>query len=67
MKRFLLLGLALVVALPSSAKDHPDGVSVPMNAAVTELVHRIEQGQLQPAPARLDELSLSWMAARHAR
>jgi len=35
------------------------GVPVPMNAAVTELVHRIEQGQLQPAPARLDELSLS--------
>ena len=34
------------------------GVPVPMNAAVTELVHRIEQGQLQPAPARLDELSL---------
>src|SRR5882724_11755964 len=35
------------------------GVPVPMNAAMTELVHRIEQGQLQPAPARLDELSLS--------
>ncbi len=34
------------------------GVPVPMNAAVTEIVHRIEQGQLQPAPARLDELSL---------
>jgi hypothetical protein len=27
-----------------------------MNAAVTELVHRIEQGQLQPDPARLDDL-----------
>lgn len=32
------------------------GVPVSMNAAVTELVHLIEQGQLQPDPARLDDL-----------
>ena len=32
------------------------GVPTPLNAAMTELVHRIEQGRLQPDPARLDEL-----------
>jgi 2-dehydropantoate 2-reductase len=32
------------------------GVPVPMNAALTELVHRIERGQLQPDPARLGDL-----------
>ena len=32
------------------------GVPVPMNAAMTELVHRIEQGQVKPDPARLDDL-----------
>jgi hypothetical protein len=41
------------------------GVPVPMNAAVTELVHRIEQGQLQQPPrawtssASADVLDLS--------
>jgi len=32
------------------------GVPVPMNAAMTELVHRIEQGEVKPDPARLDDL-----------
>jgi hypothetical protein len=32
------------------------GVPVPMNAAATALVHGIEEGQLQPDPARLVEL-----------
>ena len=32
------------------------GVPVPMNAAMTELVHRIEQGEVRPDPARLDDL-----------
>jgi 2-dehydropantoate 2-reductase len=35
------------------------GVPVPMNAATTEIVHRIERGQLKPDPARLDEVLLS--------
>lgn len=32
------------------------GLPIAMNAAVTEIVHRIEQGQMQPDPARLDDL-----------
>ncbi|MFN2547797.1 MAG: ketopantoate reductase family protein [Myxococcales bacterium] len=32
------------------------GVPVSTNAAVTEMVHRIERGELQPDPRRLDEL-----------
>ncbi|TMA32166.1 MAG: 2-dehydropantoate 2-reductase [Deltaproteobacteria bacterium] len=32
------------------------GVPVPMNAAMTELVHRIEHGEVRPDPARLDDL-----------
>jgi len=32
------------------------GVPVAMNAAITEMVHRIEQRQTKPDPARLDDL-----------
>jgi len=32
------------------------GISIAMNAAMTDMVHRIEQGQIQPHPARLDDL-----------
>ena len=32
------------------------GVPVPMNTAITDLVHRIEQGKSEPDPARLEEL-----------
>ncbi len=32
------------------------GVPTAMNTAITELVHRIEQGQTQPHPARLEDL-----------
>jgi len=32
------------------------GVPVPMNAAITAMAHRIEQGQLRPHPDRLDDL-----------
>jgi 2-dehydropantoate 2-reductase len=32
------------------------GVATPMNAAITKMVHLIEQGRTQPDPARLDEL-----------
>ena len=32
------------------------GTEVTMNASITDLVHRIEQGQSQPDPARLDDL-----------
>src|SRR5712692_10268867 len=32
------------------------GIPIAMNLAVTEIAHRIEQGQLQPGPARLDDL-----------
>jgi 2-dehydropantoate 2-reductase len=32
------------------------GLPVAMNLAATEIVHRIEQGQLQPDPARIDDL-----------
>jgi 2-dehydropantoate 2-reductase len=32
------------------------GIPVPMNAAITDLVHQIERGETQPDAARLDEL-----------
>jgi 2-dehydropantoate 2-reductase len=32
------------------------GVPVAMNAAITGMVHRIEQGLTRPDPARLDDL-----------
>jgi 2-dehydropantoate 2-reductase len=32
------------------------GISIAMNAAMTDMVHRIEQGQIQPHSARLDDL-----------
>jgi 2-dehydropantoate 2-reductase len=32
------------------------GVATPINAAITDMVHLIEQGKTQPDPARLDEL-----------
>jgi 2-dehydropantoate 2-reductase len=32
------------------------GVPVAVNAAITDMAHRIEQGQVQPHPHRLDEL-----------
>jgi 2-dehydropantoate 2-reductase len=33
------------------------GMLVPMNAAITELVHQIERGVLQPARERMNELA----------
>jgi len=36
---------------------HASGMPVPMNAAITELVHQIERGVIQPAPARMNELA----------
>jgi 2-dehydropantoate 2-reductase len=35
------------------------GIPVPMNAAVTDMAHLIEQGRIQPHPARLGDLLLS--------
>jgi 2-dehydropantoate 2-reductase len=32
------------------------GIPVPMNEAITDLVHQIERGEIQPDAARLDEL-----------
>jgi hypothetical protein len=32
------------------------GIPIALNAAMTDMVHLIEQGQIQPDPARLDEL-----------
>jgi len=32
------------------------GVRTAMNAAITEMVHRIERGEIQPDPARLEDL-----------
>jgi 2-dehydropantoate 2-reductase len=32
------------------------GLPVAMNAAITDMVHLIEQGQIQPHPIRLDDL-----------
>lgn len=34
------------------------GIPVPMNSAITDLVHQIERGKTQPGPALLDELLL---------
>jgi 2-dehydropantoate 2-reductase len=36
---------------------HASGVPVPMNAAITELVHQIERGILQPTQERMNELA----------
>ncbi|HXJ38254.1 MAG TPA: ketopantoate reductase C-terminal domain-containing protein, partial [Bryobacteraceae bacterium] len=36
---------------------HASGVPVPMNAAITDLVHQIERGVLQPARERMNELA----------
>ena len=36
---------------------HASGVPVQMNAAITELVHQIERGVLQPAQERMNELA----------
>jgi 2-dehydropantoate 2-reductase len=43
---------------------HRLGVPVPMNAAITRLAHRIEQGAARPDPARLDDLLREVVAAR---
>jgi 2-dehydropantoate 2-reductase len=32
------------------------GIPIALNAAMTDMVHLIEQGQIQPHPARLDDL-----------
>jgi 2-dehydropantoate 2-reductase len=32
------------------------GIPIAMNAAMADMVHQIEQGQIQPLPARLDDL-----------
>jgi 2-dehydropantoate 2-reductase len=32
------------------------GIPIALNAAMTDMVHLIEQGQIQPHPARPDEL-----------
>jgi 2-dehydropantoate 2-reductase len=39
------------------ALGHASGMPVPMNAAVTGLVHQIERGVLQPTPQRMNELA----------
>jgi len=36
---------------------HVSGVPVHMNAAITELVHQIERGVLQPTRERMNELA----------
>jgi CubicO group peptidase (beta-lactamase class C family) len=41
---------------------HASGMPVPMNAAITELVHEIERGVLQPIRERMNQL-----IARHGR
>ncbi len=33
------------------------GVPVNVNSALTELVHKIEQGQIRPAPERMNDLA----------
>jgi 2-dehydropantoate 2-reductase len=43
---------------------HRLGVAVPMNAAITRLAHRIEQGAARPDPGRLDELLREALPAR---
>ncbi|HXH92347.1 MAG TPA: 2-dehydropantoate 2-reductase [Thermoanaerobaculia bacterium] len=39
------------------AAGNAAGLQVPMNAAITELVHQIERGALQPARERMNELA----------
>src|SRR5579864_7229244 len=39
------------------ALGHASGMLVPMNAAITELVHQIERGVLQPTRERMNELA----------
>ena len=39
------------------ASGNAAGLQVPMNAAITELVHQIERGVLQPTRERLNELA----------
>ena len=40
-----------------AALGHASGMLVPMNAAITELVHQIERGVLQPTRERMNELA----------
>jgi 2-dehydropantoate 2-reductase len=40
-----------------AALGHASGMLVPMNAAITELVHQIERGVLQPTGERMNELA----------
>jgi 2-dehydropantoate 2-reductase len=40
----------------ATAREH--GLEAPVNAALVELVHRIEEGMLRPDPANLDRLPL---------
>ena len=37
---------------------HASGVPVPMNATITDLVHQIERGALQPTPDRMNDLAV---------
>jgi 2-dehydropantoate 2-reductase len=39
------------------ALGHASGMPVPMNAAITDLVHQIERGVLQPTRGRMNELA----------
>ena len=39
------------------ALGHASGMLVPMNATITDLVHQIERGVLQPARERMNELA----------
>jgi hypothetical protein len=39
------------------ALGHACGMLVPMNAAITDLVHQIERGVLQPTRERMNELA----------
>jgi len=39
------------------ALGHASGMRVPMNTAITELVHQIERGALQPTRERMNELA----------
>jgi len=40
-----------------ATSGHASGVPVPMNAAITGLVHEIERGVLQPTRERMNELA----------
>jgi 2-dehydropantoate 2-reductase len=40
----------------AAALGNKSGVPVDMNTKITEMVHRIEQGTLQPIPERMQEL-----------